>query len=704
MVRADEARVANFGRGPGASSGRFAVVDGDVRELWKSCAGLEAAARAAEAKHVVDDAALECRELARRRRRAARREARRAARDAARVGASLRCMEDDDYGGERPFTARWGGAQAVPVRHDRYSLSKRGGGVDVKRNLTGAETARLALAKYRDGGGAADEPAAAAPAPAPDAAAAAPAAAPRVRYLYELGRKKQRSRAVAGDEDARVYAWRATGAASQGDPAWCVARRALTANETRGGFDATRKAWEPRPRAPAPRAADAKTRGVVVCAAGWRGPAARNVAGILKVYACPPGPANGSLVTRRKRLVHEGPLGLHVDGAAYAETRVAAGLLDDELDVLLVVWEVAAERAPRAVASVDFRVEDLELDVGDADAFARGDALEEPWRWVDLAPAKAAMKLAVARCAPPYEAPPEAPEPPRRRARPPPPPAALTFVGLRAALPASLARSARLDVALLVGAGVTRAATDARLDLRPGERFVSCGVPRNAALKLEARDASGRSLGAALLRFHGDVLGGTRSASLRGGVPGARAVVELAVAPLGDAAVAARTGAGQARETSRGPSSVVVHSFRLMFGRATIARSGKRARATRSRRSDVASPSSGADRRRAARRGRRHARAGAAGAPASRPRRRAAPRLRRGEAPGGAPDARPQGRGARGRPRPRRRGRGRGRGRRRAGAGRRAPRRRRRARLPRAPGPATRGGSIIKGRATWARA
>ena len=31
-------------------------------------------------------------------------------------------------------------------------------------------------------------------------------------------------------------------------------------------------------------------------------------------------------------------------------------------------------------------------------------------------------------------------------------------------------------IRLLVGAGVTRAATDARLDLRPGERFVSCGV------------------------------------------------------------------------------------------------------------------------------------------------------------------------------------------------------------------------------------
>ena len=41
-----------------------------------------------------------------------------------------------------------------------------------------------------------------------------------------------------------------------------------------------------------------------------------------------------------------------------------------------------------------------------------------------------------------------------------------------------------------------------------------------------------------------------------------------------DAAVAARTGAGKARETPRAPSSVVVHSFPLKVGRATIARSG----------------------------------------------------------------------------------------------------------------------------------
>ena len=114
-----------IGRGPDQGYRRC---DAEIKATWAACADHAAAARAREAPR--SPAAEEAARLARRRRREAARATRDDRADRRRLAGATSALGAG--AGHAGYTRRFGGRLAVPVAHERYSLARRGGGVEVR--------------------------------------------------------------------------------------------------------------------------------------------------------------------------------------------------------------------------------------------------------------------------------------------------------------------------------------------------------------------------------------------------------------------------------------------------------------------------------------------------------------------------------------------------------------------------------------------
>ena len=467
-------RKLYIGRGPDQGYRRC---DAEIKATWAACADHAAAARAREAPR--SPAAEEAARLARRRRREAARATRDDRADRRRLAGATSALGAG--AGHAGYTRRFGGRLAVPVAHERYSLARRGGGVEVRARAGGGAVARSLLR-----GGAHKAPAA----PAPVAPPPPPPRPPlRVRYLHARGREKLRA----------------------------AARPPPDAPDAPGSPPAS----APRPNAAPP---PPPKNVVVATVVGWRGAAARGRAGAaLRVF----------LVARggRRRLVGDVPLRLHLPGAVATGTRVATTARPGDRHVVLDV-----------VGPADDVVASRKLGLGAL--AADGDAAAAP-RWVRFAKdahvmlgvelsARAAPPAAVSREAAPA-APPAAP--PRRRRR-------TDWLSAGESSGPVLIQLVRApggvaSLQIREGAGLCRRVVGAA-EAAVGGAAVAALVERGAALRLAVR----RGAGAATLRFHGDAWAGQRRLALRGGAApasGAAAVVRLT--PLAGTLVAIKVAA-----------------------------------------------------------------------------------------------------------------------------------------------------------------